>query len=75
MNNVGNKITELRKQNNYTQTYIAETVLKMNRSNYGKYEKGKLELNNYMLITLANFYEVTTDYILGLEDDNGQKIK
>ena len=75
MNSVGNRITELRKQNNHTQTYIAENILKMNRSNYGKYEKGKLEPNIHMIVMLARFYDVTTDYLLGLEDDSGQKIK
>lgn len=61
------KLIELRKENNYTQQYVAN-YLKIDRSNYSKYELGKLEINPEMLIALSKLYDVSTDYILGLED-------
>lgn len=60
-------IIKLRKDNSYTQQYVAD-YLKIDRSNYSKYELGKLELNIEMLINLSKLYNVSTDYILGLED-------
>ena len=60
-------ITQLRKENSYTQQFVAD-YLKIDRSNYSKYELGKLELNIDMLINLSKLYKVTTDYILGLEN-------
>ena len=59
-------ITQLRKQEGLTQQQVAD-YLKIDRSNYSKYELGKLELSIPMLIALSNLYKVTTDYILGLE--------
>ncbi len=61
------KLIELRKENNYTQQYVAD-YLKIDRSNYSKYELGKLEINPEMLIALSKLYDVSTDYILGLKD-------
>lgn len=61
------RITELRKEQGYTQKYLAE-YLKIDRSNYSKYELGKLEIGVDMLIALSKLYKVTTDYILGLTD-------
>ncbi len=65
--NVGKKIKELREDKNLTQQEVADK-LNIDRSNYSKYEHGKLELNLSMLATLAEIYNVSTDYILGLED-------
>lgn len=61
------KLIELRKENKYTQQYIADN-LKIDRSNYSKYELGKLEPNLDMIINLSKLYNVTADYLLGLED-------
>lgn len=64
---VGKRLRELRKEQNLTQQDVAD-YLKIDRSNYSKYELGKLELNLTMLATLAKYYNVSADYILGLED-------
>ncbi len=47
-----------------TQVTIGE-LLKTSQQQYGKYEKGIQEIPVHHLITLADFYGVTTDYILG----------
>ncbi len=62
-----NRIVELRKEHGYTQKYVAN-YLKIDRSNYCKYEQGKLIVNVDMIIALAKLYDVTADYILGLTD-------
>lgn len=61
------RLVELRKENGFTQQYVAD-YLKIDRSNYSKYELGKLEINIEMLIALSKLYNVSTDYILGLTD-------
>lgn len=61
------RLVELRKENGFTQQYVAD-YLKIDRSNYSKYELGKLEINIEMLIALSKLYKVYTDYILGLTD-------
>ena len=60
-------LIELRKNAGYTQQQVAN-FLNIDRSNYSKYELGKLEINITMLIALSKLYKVSTDYILGLED-------
>lgn len=67
LENVGKRLKELRKEQNMTQQDVAD-YLKIDRSNYSKYENGKLELNLSMLASLAELYKVRTDYLLGLED-------
>ena len=61
------RMIELRKENEYTQQYVAD-YLKIDRSNYSKYELGKLEINVDMLVALADLYNTSTDYILGRVD-------
>lgn len=61
------RIVELRKDKGITQQAVAD-MLGIDRSNYSKYELGKLEVNIDMLRKLSIFYGVSTDYILGLED-------
>ena len=61
------KLKELREENNFTQSQIAD-YLNIKQNTYSQYENEKRQLPIDVLIKLAKFYEVTTDYILGLED-------
>lgn len=61
------KLKELREENCYTQNQIAE-YLNIKQNTYSQYENEKRQLPIDVLIKLAKFYKVTTDYILGLED-------
>ena len=61
------RLIELRKEHGFTQKYVAD-YLKIDRSNYSKYELGKLEPNIDMLIALSQLYSVSVDYLLGLTD-------
>lgn len=60
-------IKELRLENHYSQQYVADH-LGIDRSNYSKYELGKLEINVEMLKSLCLLYSVSADYILGLKE-------
>lgn len=58
----------LRKTNNVTQQEIAD-FLDVGRSNYSMYESGKRVPPIDKLEKLAEFYKVSTDYLLGRTDD------
>ena len=61
------RLYDLRTDHDLTQQDVAN-VLNTTKQNYGMYEKGKRKLNIQDLITLSEFYKVSTDYILGLKD-------
>jgi len=64
---ISKKITDLRKQKGLTQVEIAEQ-LKISRQAYSFYELGKNEMDFKSLCKLADFYNVSTDYLLGRYD-------
>ena len=61
------KLKELREEKDLTQVEVAE-FLSIRQNTYSQYENEKRQLPIDVLIKLAKFYKVTTDYILGLED-------
>ena len=65
--NIYMKLKELREENNFKQSTIAD-YLNIRQNTYSQYENEKRQLPIDVLIKLAKFYNVTTDYILGLED-------
>jgi transcriptional regulator with XRE-family HTH domain len=62
------RMKELRLDRGLTQNEPA-TVLRISREAYSMYENGKRQLSCQSLVQLAQFYGVTTDYLLGLSDD------
>ena len=60
------RLRELREDRDKTQTEIAK-ILGMKQSQYSRYENGIRDLPLDSLITLAKYYGVSTDYILGLK--------
>ena len=61
------RIKELREENGLTQQAVAE-FLNVKQNTYSQYETEKRQLSIDLLIKLAKFYKVTTDYILELEN-------
>ncbi|MFA5448917.1 MAG: helix-turn-helix transcriptional regulator [Clostridia bacterium] len=61
------RIRELRSENKMTQQEVAN-YLRIDRSNYSKYELGKLDLSIEIVIKLSKLYNVSTDYIFNLKD-------
>lgn len=61
------RIRDLREEADKTQTEIAE-YLHMQRTVYRRYESGEREIPVWAVIKLAQLYDVTTDYLLGLPE-------
>lgn len=61
-------LRKLREQNGYTQKEIAK-LLNCVQVTYSNYETGRRCIPIQNLIKLAKFYNVSTDYLLGLSDD------
>lgn len=64
----------LREQNNTTQKQLAE-YLGMTRQGYAHYEQGDREPDPTTLIKLADYFNVTVDYLLGREDKEKTSIQ
>ncbi|OUN42666.1 helix-turn-helix domain-containing protein [Anaerotignum lactatifermentans] len=69
---VFSRLENLRIDADKTQQEIAD-VLNCKREVYRRYEKGIYEIPVWALIRLAEYYQVSTDYILGLSDEKEQK--
>ena len=61
------RLEDLRVDNDKTQIEIAE-YLNLNRNVYWRYENPV-----WALIKLADYYRVSTDYLLGLTDDPARR--
>ena len=68
------KIKQLRKENNLTQSELADK-LNCSLSKIGMWETNKREPTKDDLIMLANAFDISVDYLLGLDDENQTKNK
>lgn len=59
------RLKDLREDADLKQSHIAE-LLKTTQQQYSKYERGIQEIPARHLITLANFYKTSVDYLLGV---------
>ena len=66
-------IVELRSEEGLSQMELAD-ALQISQSSIAKWELGKTEPTLVMLVKLAKFFHVTTDYLVGLTDENGNPI-
>ena len=62
------RIRDLREDHDLTQKRLAKE-LRCSQQAYSNYELGQRDLPTEVLIHLAQFYHVSTDYILELSDD------
>lgn len=60
------RLRTLRENINLMQKEVAER-LKINQVTYNRYEKGEREPDNDTLKKIADFFNVSTDYLLGRE--------
>lgn len=63
---LGERISSLRKQRGLSQAQLADK-LKLSQSALGMYETGKKEPNLNTLSVLADFFNVSIDYLVGRE--------
>lgn len=61
------RLKEIRKDNDYTQIEIAR-ILGITQVQYSRYETGERLIPITLLIKLADYYNVSVDYLLGLTD-------
>lgn len=57
------RIRELREDHDLTQVQMGK-ILSCSQRVYSKYERGELDIPTEILIKLADFYEVSVDYLL-----------
>lgn len=62
------RLVELRKEKHVSQKVIAD-LLDISDVAYGRYEKGIAEPNLESLKKLANYFDVTIDYLVGNSDE------
>ena len=62
------RLKELREDRDLTQTQIPK-ILNMSQTGYSKYEVGTNDIPTKILIKLAQFYNTSVDYLLGLTDN------
>ena len=62
------RIKELRLEKGITQVKMAEFIGCRDR-HYQKIERGEINISSLMLERLADYFEVSTDYLLGRSDD------
>lgn len=63
-----NKLKELRKQKELSQKEIAE-IIGVERNTYGNYEIERSEPSISMLTKLADYFDVSIDYLVGRADE------
>lgn len=63
-----NNLAMIRNARGLTQQEVAN-FLDVTRQCYGHYESGRRDIDNDMLVRLADWYEVSTDYLLGRSND------
>lgn len=64
---LGERLKQLRLEKNLIQKEIAQ-LLNISTSAYGYYEQSKRDPDTKTLIILAEFFDVSVDYLLGLTD-------
>lgn len=62
------RIRDLREDRDLNQTTVAK-MLGMSQTGYSKYETGENDIPTTILIKLAQFYDTSVDYLLGLTDN------
>ena len=65
------QLRHLRGYNAVTQREIADALC-IDRSTYAYYELGETQPSLLMLVRLAKLYDVTTDYLLGIQPEEKQ---
>ncbi len=60
------RIRDIREDNDLTQQQVAD-ILNITRPQYSLYETGKREIPVHLLKVLAEYYKVSTDYLIGIK--------
>lgn len=63
----GQRLKEIRLEKGLTQTKLAQ-MLSTTQSTVGKYEREEIQLTVDVIIKICELFEVSADYLFGLED-------
>lgn len=69
----GQRLKELRQEKELSQQKLA-IELQTSQKNISKYETEYLDLSTDMIIKICKYFDISADYLLGLEDETGAKI-
>jgi len=72
--NIGANIKKLREKKGVKQQEIAE-LINMHRSNYSKIENGQREIAVIALNKIANFFGITVDELINMDQDISAEIQ
>ncbi len=65
------RLKDIREDKDLKQSQIAE-ILNVKQNTYSQYESGQRQIPINALIILAEFYNVSVDYLLGLTDNKNK---
>ena len=64
------RLKELREERELKQVEVGEAI-KTSKMNIGRWENGKVDPSSSFVVKLADFFQVSADYLLGRTDDLG----
>lgn len=67
------RLRDLREDKDLLQNDIAK-ILDTTQTQYSRWERGAQEIPLHHAITLARYYKVSMDYIVGLTNKNNRKV-
>ena len=68
------RLEQLMKEQGITQVKLSQSIGYSQRA-VSKWINGEAEPTATAIVLCANYFEVTSDYLLGLEDETGAKVK
>lgn len=68
-----NNLTKIRKQKNLTQAQVAK-ALNIGQSTLSQYERGSRNMDEPIILMFANYYNVSADYLLGIDETKQKAI-
>lgn len=69
MKNYNEIIKDLREDRDLKQSELAEILELTNQQAYQRYESGRVQMPIKLIVKIAKYFNVSTDYILGLTKD------
>lgn len=71
MTSLSERIKKLRKEKKQTQKQMAG-VLGITERHFQRYEAGEIDLPTSVTVKLADYFNVSTDYLIGRSDNPGR---
>lgn len=68
---VGERLRELRKASGYSRRELAE-ALEIGEANIQRYESGGGDATSEIVLKIAKYFNVSTDYLLGMTEKSSQ---